>query len=252
MRYLAVLALLLCPCAHCAILAIVNTDATCAGKLVASGCGVQTYGVPTETSLVRTRSGSDSDPWADPTFTWQPLAKVTKYEACTDLAAPAPMTATGGPCTTWAWFQAGGYSAKVATPSWTLYKGTSTVKPAVAYSTLDLCAAAVPRTAAATYSCRANVAVTVVKQTAPVVIGSADLKWTAPTANTDGSPLTDLSGYRVEYGPSEQSLLLSISTPATSVTVPNLTQGQWVFAVRAVTTLGMESAASNVVSKVIK
>lgn len=252
MRYLVVLALLLCPCAHGAILAVVNTDATCEGKLVASGCGAQVYAVPTETSLVCTRAGSDSDPWADTTFTWQPLAKVTKYEACTDLAAPTPMDAIGGPCTTWAWFQAGGYSAKVAVPSWTLYKGTAIVKPQVAYSTLELCTAAVPRTAAASYSCRTSVAVTISKQTAPVVIGSADLKWTAPTANTDDSPLTDLSGYRVTYGPSEQSLLLSISTAATSVTVPNLTQGQWYFAVRAVTASGMESAPSNVASKVIQ
>lgn len=252
MRYLAVLALLLCPCAHGAILAVVNTDATCEGKLVASGCGKQVYAVPTETSLVRTRAGSDSDPWSDPTFKWAKFRDALKYEACTDLSAPVDMTPVGGPCTTWAWFQSGGYSAKIAVPSWTLYKGTAIVKPSVGYSMLDLCAAAVPRTAAATYSCRASVSVTISKQSAPTVIGSADLRWSAPSANNDGSPLTDLSGYRVEYGPSEQSLLLSISTPATSVTVPNLTQGAWYFAVRAVTASGMESAPSNVASKVIE
>src|SRR5262245_40558670 len=31
--------------------------------------------------------------------------------------------------------------------------------------------------------------------------GVLDASWTAPTQNTDGSPLTDLVSYRVYYGP---------------------------------------------------
>ncbi len=32
--------------------------------------------------------------------------------------------------------------------------------------------------------------------------GTATLSWTPPTQNTDGSPLTDLAGYRVYWGTS--------------------------------------------------
>ena len=52
--------------------------------------------------------------------------------------------------------------------------------------------------------------------TNPAVAGVLDASWTAPTTNTDGSPLTDLASYRVYYGTS--------STPCpggTSVTVPS-------------------------------
>jgi len=32
--------------------------------------------------------------------------------------------------------------------------------------------------------------------------GTALLSWTAPTENSDGSPLTDLAGYKIHYGSS--------------------------------------------------
>lgn len=34
----------------------------------------------------------------------------------------------------------------------------------------------------------------------PAAAGSAVLNWIAPTQNTDGSPLVDLAGYRIEWG----------------------------------------------------
>ena len=34
-----------------------------------------------------------------------------------------------------------------------------------------------------------------------VATGSATLSWTPPTTNTDGSPLTNLAGYKVYWGP---------------------------------------------------
>src|SRR5713101_9065387 len=37
---------------------------------------------------------------------------------------------------------------------------------------------------------------------APGEAGVLDASWTAPTTNTDGSPLTDLASYRVYYGTS--------------------------------------------------
>src|SRR5207249_6577454 len=36
----------------------------------------------------------------------------------------------------------------------------------------------------------------------PGEAGILDASWTAPTTNTDGSPLTDLAAYRVYYGTS--------------------------------------------------
>src|SRR5947207_15271028 len=36
----------------------------------------------------------------------------------------------------------------------------------------------------------------------PTEAGILDASWTAPTTNTDGSPLTDLASYRVYYGTS--------------------------------------------------
>src|SRR5581483_2849230 len=40
--------------------------------------------------------------------------------------------------------------------------------------------------------------------------GSATVKWTAPTLNTDGSALTNLAGYYVKYGTSPTSLTGSV------------------------------------------
>src|SRR5712691_13082461 len=37
---------------------------------------------------------------------------------------------------------------------------------------------------------------------APGGAGILDASWTAPTENTDASPLTDLASYRIYYGPS--------------------------------------------------
>jgi hypothetical protein len=84
--------------------------------------------------------------------------------------------------------------------------------------------------------------------------GTATVSWTAPTANSDGSALTDLAGYRVAYGNSATALdqTVSVSNPSvTTFTVNNLTSGQWFFAVYAVNTRGRESVASNVGSLTI-
>lgn len=81
------------------------------------------------------------------------------------------------------------------------------------------------------------------------------LAWTAPTSNTDGTPLTDLAGFRVMYGKgnSESGLDSSVYTESptvTSWTSPDLAPGTWYFGVKAYNALGLESALSNIVSKV--
>jgi hypothetical protein len=86
------------------------------------------------------------------------------------------------------------------------------------------------------------------------VRGSASLSWTAPTRNTDGSTLTNLSGFRLHYGTTAADLVQTVqiaSATTTSHTMTSLADGTWHFGVRALTSGGAESALSNIVSKVI-
>ena len=85
--------------------------------------------------------------------------------------------------------------------------------------------------------------------------GSATLSWTAPVQNTDGSSITNLSGYVISYGnsPSGMSQTVTVSDPsATSYTIQSLVAGTWYFAVSAVEASGTASALSSVVSKTIQ
>ena len=84
--------------------------------------------------------------------------------------------------------------------------------------------------------------------------GSATLKWTAPTQDTNGSALTNLAGYYIYYGTSAGSLStkVSIASPGTlTYTVGGLGQGTWYFAIAAYTNTGVQSSLSNVGSKTI-
>jgi Putative Ig domain len=84
--------------------------------------------------------------------------------------------------------------------------------------------------------------------------GSATLSWTPPTQNTDGSSLTDLAGFRVVYGTSASTLsqIVEIANPGVATyLVSGLTSGTWYFAVKAYSSTGAESDASNVASKSI-
>jgi hypothetical protein len=84
--------------------------------------------------------------------------------------------------------------------------------------------------------------------------GSASLNWTAPSQNTDGSPLTDLAGYTVYYGSSPTSMTNKVvvaSATTTSYTVGSLPKGTYYFGLTALTSTGIESALSNIGSKTI-
>lgn len=83
--------------------------------------------------------------------------------------------------------------------------------------------------------------------------GNATLTWAAPTTNTDGSALTDLSGYKIYYGssPSTLSSVVSVSVGSSSYVVTNLSAGTWYFAMTSLNTAGNESAQSTVVSKTL-
>ena len=90
---------------------------------------------------------------------------------------------------------------------------------------------------------------------AAAVSGSATVSWNAPTTNSDGSALSNLAGYKIEYGTSPSALTQSVtvSNPAaTSYTLQGLTAGTWYFAVSDFSTAGVASALSTMVSKTIQ
>ena len=85
--------------------------------------------------------------------------------------------------------------------------------------------------------------------------GGAELSWTPPTQNTDGSSLTNLAGYRISYGTSPTALTQTVQVAnagITRYTMSNLSPGTYYFAVRAYTSGGTESGNSNVSSKVVQ
>jgi Putative Ig domain len=84
--------------------------------------------------------------------------------------------------------------------------------------------------------------------------GSASLPWTAPTENTDGTPLTNLAGYHIYYGTSEgawTSTITILDATETSYVVAGLAPGTYYFAVVAFNSTGEDSADSNVGTKTI-
>lgn len=84
--------------------------------------------------------------------------------------------------------------------------------------------------------------------------GTATLSWTPPTSNSDGSTLTNLSGYLVRYGRSASNLDQSVSLDNPSINrymVENLSSGTWYFAVVAVNASGVTSLLSNTSNKTI-
>jgi hypothetical protein len=82
----------------------------------------------------------------------------------------------------------------------------------------------------------------------------ATLSWEAPTSNTNGTPLTDLNGYRIYYGSNANDLSQSVQITSAGIqtyVIDNLPAGTWYFAIMAVTSAGTESALSNIVSETI-
>jgi hypothetical protein len=89
----------------------------------------------------------------------------------------------------------------------------------------------------------------------PSSADTATLSWTAPTSNTNGTPLTNLGGYIVIYGTSSTALNSQISLQGantTSVEVENLSPGTWYFKVAALNTAGVEGEFSSAVSRTIQ
>lgn len=84
--------------------------------------------------------------------------------------------------------------------------------------------------------------------------GSATLTWAAPTQNTDGTPITGLTGYHIYYGTSASALTTTVTitdVSQTSYVVSGLASGTYFFAVDAYNSAAVDSAQSNVGSGTI-
>ena len=80
------------------------------------------------------------------------------------------------------------------------------------------------------------------------------INWTAPTENTDGTPLTDLSGYDIHYGTSSGNYTQSVSVSNPGIAtyvVDNLTPGTYYISVAAVNSQGTESPMSSEVTATV-
>jgi predicted phage tail protein len=88
----------------------------------------------------------------------------------------------------------------------------------------------------------------------PTSSAAVTINWLPPTENTDGTPLTDLTGYDIHYGSSSGNYTQTVSVSnggiATYV-VDNLTPGTYYFSVAAVNTAGTESPLSSEVSATV-
>ena len=76
------------------------------------------------------------------------------------------------------------------------------------------------------------------------------LEWDAPTTNVDGTPVTDLAGFRIyEHKNSAYNKIGSDISLETLTTTINLAQGVYCFIATAYDTSGNESDYSNEVCK---
>jgi hypothetical protein len=80
---------------------------------------------------------------------------------------------------------------------------------------------------------------------------SATLSWIAPTENSNGTPLTNLAGYRIAYGTSKTNLSHKINVNSAGLTtyvISNLNSGTYYFTITAFNSAGLQSKESNIVS----
>jgi hypothetical protein len=82
-----------------------------------------------------------------------------------------------------------------------------------------------------------------------VAVGSRSvtLSWLPPTENEDGSPLTNLAGYRIRYGSSSGSYsnTISVANPGLATyVVEGLVPSRYYFVIASVNSLGVESRNS--------
>jgi hypothetical protein len=73
------------------------------------------------------------------------------------------------------------------------------------------------------------------------------LGWVAPTQNSNGTPITDLAGYKIHYGTASQDYtqVVSITNPSLSrYVLDSLPSGTYYFAISSYNSQGLESPLS--------
>jgi Putative Ig domain/Fibronectin type III domain len=86
-----------------------------------------------------------------------------------------------------------------------------------------------------------------VKDAPAAGLASVTVSWVPPDENTDGTPLTGLSGYRIHYGTASKKYTQTIDVENAGLTryvVDNLKPGTYYFSVTAVSATGAESELS--------
>jgi hypothetical protein len=84
---------------------------------------------------------------------------------------------------------------------------------------------------------------------------SVEVAWQPPTANSDGTPLSDLAGYNLYFGSSSHHYTHSIPIPNAGITtylVQDLPSGTYYFSIAAYNTSGVESSPSPEVTSVLE
>jgi putative Ig domain-containing protein len=84
--------------------------------------------------------------------------------------------------------------------------------------------------------------------------GSVTISWEPPTTNTNGTPLTNLAGYKIYYGTSPTSMTQSvqIANPGlASYVVENLSPATWYFSLVSYTSADVESPQTEPVSATV-
>ena len=87
-----------------------------------------------------------------------------------------------------------------------------------------------------------------------VSVGSVTLNWVVPTQNEDGTPLTDLAGYKILWGTTSGNYPNSVTINdknATSYVVDNLSSGTYEFVATSFNSSGVESRYSSPATKVV-
>jgi hypothetical protein len=85
----------------------------------------------------------------------------------------------------------------------------------------------------------------------PVAGTSLTLGWVAPTQNSNGTPITDLAGYKIHYGTTSANYtkVVAVSNPSLSrYVLDSLESGTYFFAITAYNSKGIESTLSGEIS----
>jgi hypothetical protein len=188
------------------------------------------------------------------------------YITVTRAVSSSPTTISGSPQTAVNVGAAYAFTPTATDPSGKAL--TFSVKNAPSWTAFNTATGEISGTPSATYTgTYANIVISVTDGTTSASLspfsiavnqisnGTATVNWTPPTDNSNGTALTNLSGYQIHYGTASNNLAQTVQVTnagLTSYTLSNLTAGTWYFAVTSYTTGGTQSSMSNVASKTIQ